>query len=236
MADDADRPVQSSAWYRPRTRSQAIAWSVASIATLIGLLVWLVPLHIDGNEGEIRETFVIGFLGVFAILFAAYVIDHLKLQGGEPIAPNRAILWRKGLKEEENLRVRSPAGPDFGPRLRLTEVDLHEASLPGVDLQRADLSEASLRNADLTDASLQKANLSGADLRGVDLRRAKLKGATLTGASLEGARLAGADLEKVDLDKVTLDGATYDNETKWPAGHPTAESKAEHIEPPDEGS
>lgn len=235
MPGEADSRAEGSAWYRPRTKSQAVAWSVASVALLIGLLVWLVPVHIDGDEASIRETFVIALIGTFAILFAAYVVDHLKIQTGESINLNIVLPWRKGLREEENLRLQSPDA-DVGRRIRLPEVDLHEASLRGVDLQGADLSKASLRNAELTEASLQGANLSGADLRGADLRRGKLRGATLTGASLEGARLAGADLASVDLSGVPLDGATYDEETKWPKDFAVAESKAEFVGSSDEGS
>lgn len=234
MPGDADSRAEGSAWYRPRTKSQEIAWGVTSVVVLVGLLVWLVPLHIDGDEASIRETFVIALIGTFAILFAAYVIDHLKIQTGESINLNIVFPWRKALRAEESLRLESPDA-DFGPRIRLPEVDLREASLQGVDLQRADLSKASLRNAELTDASLQGANLSGADLRGADLRRGKLMETTLTGASLEGARLAGADLSDVVLDGVDLAGATYDKETKWPEDFAVAESGTEFVGPSDEG-
>jgi len=236
MADDARSPMGNSPWYQPRTKSQARAWSIATIAILIGLLVWLVPVHIDGDETAAREVFVVGLLGLFAVLFATYVIDRLRLQAGGRIAATRALPWRKSLKEDESARRLTPSDKQLEPRLRLPEVDLHEASLPGVDLQQADLTEASLRNAELTAASLQGADLTGADLRGADLRRGDLAETTWTGASLEGARLeqadlAGADLRTADLRDISLKGASYDDRTVWPDDFSPADAGAERVEP-----
>jgi uncharacterized protein YjbI with pentapeptide repeats len=100
----------------------------------------------------------------------------------------RASLARADLRGRTDLK---------GIRLEwadMTEVELHEANLEGVDF-----SGALLERANLVDANLAGANLSQADLTEADLRRADLTGAKLSGADLRGAKLRDATLRQTDL-------------------------------------
>lgn len=211
-----------SPWYEPRTKSQAYAWIVTAVAIASAIVVFGVPL-LSSDATRTREYLVIVVLGAGAIVFAAYVVDRLRVQAGERIETWRALPWRKTLKTEDTLRWSAALEALPERRLHLPEVDLSEASLPSVDLEAANLIEASLRNANLTASTLRAADLAGADLRGADLRRADLSRSSLIGASLEGARLdranlAGADLESAELQDVSLEDAAYDERTNWPEG------------------
>jgi Pentapeptide repeats (8 copies) len=221
-------------WYRPRTKSQEIAWIIAIFTLLIGAVITLGP-KFGSDETTTREYLVILLLGVVAIVFGIYVVERLWLQAGEKLAPQTAFPWRKSLRSEAALRQIGTSWAELKGRLSLPEVDLREASLPGIDLRAADLSDASLRNASLSGANLQHADLRKADLRGVDLRRGNLAWSSLVGATLEGARLEraslfGADLREADLLDVNLTGALYDKETCWPKEFSPANAGAEFVD------
>lgn len=86
----------------------------------------------------------------------------------------------------------------------LTDEDLSEMDLRGINLGAVDLSEADFYGTDLRDANLKMAVLtdadfSAADLAGAELYKANLSGAFLTEADLSGAYLAEANLNKADL-------------------------------------
>ncbi len=96
--------------------------------------------------------------------------------------------------------------PDWHPDL--SNVDLHEASLPGADLSNADLHGANLKSTLLFDANLSGANLFSADLTDAILTTANLSSANLTGACLSGASLSVANLSGADLTGVNLTDAS----------------------------
>jgi hypothetical protein len=65
----------------------------------------------------------------------------------------------------------------------LSDQDLRNADLYGVDLSFVDLRFANLSGADLRNVDLRRANLSGVNLRNVDLYGADLRGVNLRGAN-----------------------------------------------------
>ena len=75
-------------------------------------------------------------------------------------------------------------------------------SLP--DLSDFDLSQRRLAGIDLSAADLRGTDLRGCDLEGADLSDAWLQGADFTGVRLVGARLAGARMARCRLDGATL--------------------------------
>jgi Pentapeptide repeats (8 copies) len=87
---------------------------------------------------------------------------------------------------------------------KLSEADLHNAILRGVNLSEALLDQAVLTRTDLRGADLSWADLSGANLNGADLR-----GAILTRADLSGADLRHTNLLHADLSLATLEGAQW---------------------------
>ena len=103
--------------------------------------------------------------------------------------------------EDESLQL------DDGPTLRLSEANLREAILGGIDLRGADLREANLGKADLRSTNLSGADLSGADLSSANLNGADLVGTTLSGANLNDATLTSAKgLTQLQLEAVYLCG------------------------------
>jgi hypothetical protein len=236
MAEPSEIPEEEGGrpWYRPRTKSQEIAWLITIFMLLIGAVIFL-GAKLGADETTSREYLVILLLGAVAIVYGIYVVERLWLQAGKKLAPQRALPWRQSLRTEAALRQIGGSWAELKGRLNLPEVDLREASLPGVDLRAADLSDASLRNASLSGANLQHADLRKADLRGADLRRGNLAGSSLVGATLEGARLEranlfGADLREAELLDVNLTGALYDLETRWPKNFYPAAAGAEYID------
>lgn len=88
--------------------------------------------------------------------------------------------------------------------LSLAGIDLHAATLRGVDLSganlnAADLGSATLRDTTLTGARLQGATLTSATLTDVDLTSANLTNANLSGAHLTSTVLGSAVLTNADL-------------------------------------
>ncbi|MBF0248097.1 MAG: pentapeptide repeat-containing protein [Alphaproteobacteria bacterium] len=71
--------------------------------------------------------------------------------------------------------------------------------LSQADLTNTDLAGMNLRGTILSQANLKKSNLSGANLKGASLAGANLQECNLAGADLEGANLAGAYLLKANL-------------------------------------
>jgi hypothetical protein len=82
----------------------------------------------------------------------------------------------------------------------LTNTDLSDAYLSGVDLRGTDLSGADLSGAYLNSTNLFNTNLSGADLSDTNLSGADLLVANLSGTNLSGAYLSGADLSPSSIE------------------------------------
>ncbi|MDJ0573430.1 MAG: pentapeptide repeat-containing protein, partial [Pleurocapsa sp. MO_192.B19] len=81
------------------------------------------------------------------------------------------------------------------------------------NFRQEDLSNANLFETDLQGINLAQACLVRADLRGTNLTRANL-----TQADLSGACLLEADLRSANLSGANLEGAIYDEDTEFPSG------------------
>ena len=82
---------------------------------------------------------------------------------------------------------------------RLRKTDLYKADLSGADLSRTNLRKANLFQTNLTGSNLNKASLKQANLGGANLGKASLIEANLSDAELRGANLGNADLGKASL-------------------------------------
>ena len=82
---------------------------------------------------------------------------------------------------------------------RLRKTDLYKADLSGADLSRTNLRKANLFQTNLTGSNLNKASLKQANLGGANLGKASLIEANLSDAELRGANLGNADLGKANL-------------------------------------
>lgn len=94
---------------------------------------------------------------------------------------------------EANLREENLIGVDFR-NVNLSRASLMVANLWNACLNNVNLSEANLREADLLYADLSKANLIGADLEATSLENANLNHAVLSNANLIRANLSMAQL------------------------------------------
>ena len=83
--------------------------------------------------------------------------------------------------------------------LDLAGLQFNTALLDGADLRGADLRDAGLNSVVLAHARLQGADLTDTDLTGADLSAAQLQGADLRGAKLTGADFSGANLTGAKL-------------------------------------
>jgi len=90
------------------------------------------------------------------------------------------------------------------PLRRLTRADLRDAHLDGADFSGCELSYANLRRTSLKRADLRGAKLAGADLSYTNLTEADLRDADLSGAQLTGTVLNGCDLRGANLAGVKL--------------------------------
>ena len=82
---------------------------------------------------------------------------------------------------------------------RLRKTDLYKADLSGADLSRTNLRKANLFQTNLTGSNLNKASLKQANLGGANLGKASLVETNLSDAELRGANLGNADLGKANL-------------------------------------
>jgi hypothetical protein len=83
--------------------------------------------------------------------------------------------------------------------VRLNEVDLRKAQLPGAYLPGASITWSDLRQLRLSEARLEGARLVGSSLDYANLEAARLTGADLRGARMEGVQLRQANLQRADL-------------------------------------
>lgn len=95
-------------------------------------------------------------------------------------------------------------------------VEFHDADFGGVILTQAQLSEVCMEGVDLSRAQMDGANLargrlSRATLRRAFLRQADLREAVLSSSNLREAHLEGANLEGADLRLAWLEGAFFIN-------------------------
>src|SRR5258706_2002746 len=91
----------------------------------------------------------------------------------------------------------------------LSEGELNEANLWGINFARANLRKIHLMQANLSEASLREADISGANLSEANLNRADLRqsnfwGANLRYADISKAQFGQADLRRADLREVNL--------------------------------
>lgn len=91
----------------------------------------------------------------------------------------------------------------------LSNINVANGDLSGIDLTYAILFDADLSGADLREANLGDAFLIGADLSGADLTGADLSDADLVGANLNNAVLVDTDLSRSDVDFSSIAGASF---------------------------
>ncbi|MGD1803987.1 pentapeptide repeat-containing protein [Dapis sp. BLCC M126] len=94
-------------------------------------------------------------------------------------------------------------------RVKLSGLDLKQASFRNANLRYVDLSNTKLDGADFTDADLTQTNLAGAQLNEVNftdanLSLANLQGSKLCNAILERACVQGANLNQADLTNANI--------------------------------
>ena len=100
--------------------------------------------------------------------------------------------WDKEIKKEwDRIKTKSLC------RVNLSNANLIEADLTGVNLTKANFHEANLGAAKLMEATLNGANFCRADLY-----KTNLSGADLTNANLQGAQIAGTVFKQIG-DKIT---------------------------------
>jgi uncharacterized protein YjbI with pentapeptide repeats len=83
--------------------------------------------------------------------------------------------------------------------VRLNEVDLRKAQLPGTYFPSASITWSDLRQLRLSAARLEGARLVGSNLDYANLEAAQLTDADLRGARMEGVQLRQANLQRADL-------------------------------------
>ncbi len=208
--------------YVTRQRARRIVEFTLLGAAAIVAIVGLVPLLFTDQE-EARYAVTTILVGLVAIGFARVVVTRVQADMVAELG-SLAVEFDKfeqkyATVEARYIPAREERPPE--PRMRLTGVDLREATLPAASLDGVDLSGALLEGADLDAASLHRSRLMGADLR-----RACLQNADLRWADLRGADLRGASIEEA-----MLEGALYDEETAWPSlAHLPSELGAIHVD------
>lgn len=132
-------------------------------------------------------------------------VSALRSPAGYPDFAERAIANTMPPPLQELLRMGDPnhlAFIDHG--VEAWNAARREAPEGLPDLSDVDLSQRHLAGINFSAANLRRADLRGCDLEGADLSDAWLQGADLTGARLVGARLAGAQMARCRLDGATL--------------------------------
>ena len=117
---------------------------------------------------------------------------------------NQLEIIRQGTDHWNSWRQQHP-----GVRPLLTEADLSEMDLSGVNLSEADLSSAELFESDLSAANLKMTVLTESDLAGATLKRAELYKSDLGEASLIGTDLSDAYLAEANMKDADLRGVSF---------------------------
>lgn len=141
----------------------------------------------------------------------------LKIEN-KTLTPNKKHLsiLNRGVKAWNRWRIKNPdvipdlAGADSIP-YELSEVDLSDANLRGLNIYGTDLSDAKLVCADLREAILNNVNFGDADLRGANLSGAIFKNTYFTDANLSRTNLSGAILKGCCFYKANLEDADISN-------------------------
>jgi uncharacterized protein YjbI with pentapeptide repeats len=98
----------------------------------------------------------------------------------------------------------------------LQEYAAGKRNFNNANLSNAQLFQQNLKGIDFSYADLSQANLSNANLRGADLSYTDLSQADLTGADLRGSLLLATNLRQAKLQDAKLEGADYDRNTHFP--------------------
>jgi len=93
----------------------------------------------------------------------------------------------------------------------LSDIDLSNTNLSGIDFTGTVLVGANLANANLVGANLSGINFTGTVLVGANLANANLDGVDLLGKNLSGTNLSGVDLSGIDFTGTILVGANLAN-------------------------
>jgi len=136
-------------------------------------------------------------------------------------------LLRSGKIEEFN------TGRSYEDSIDLTEIDLKECLLSGVnfskiDLSGSDLSQCELHNVNFSESNLSAVNFTLAEIENTDFSDANMEGALLTSCciancdftatELNGANLCSTDFTATDLSLCeNLMHTTYNKNTIWPS-------------------
>lgn len=108
---------------------------------------------------------------------------------------------------EADLGESKLSGVNFN-QARLRKANFFQADLGSADLSRANLRKANLFQANLTGSNLSKASLKQANLGGANLSKADLVEANFSDAELRGANLGNANLGKANLYKARIGSAS----------------------------
>jgi len=118
-------------------------------------------------------------------------------------------IWNKWREENPEEKI-DLTDADLG-NIQLTGVDLTKARLIRANLFQAQFSGADLSRANIRKANLFMANLSGAKLDNASLKQANLGSADLSGASLIEANLSNAELRNTRIRNANLEKANLYN-------------------------
>lgn len=100
-------------------------------------------------------------------------------------------------------------GEAGGVQADLSDTNLSDLDLSGVDLRRAFLLDTKLCGTNLRKAKLNEAYLAGADLNEADLSKADLRGVYFNGANLSSANFSRALLSNATLNGVSFDHTDF---------------------------
>jgi uncharacterized protein YjbI with pentapeptide repeats len=115
----------------------------------------------------------------------AYTIETLRMLDPDRKAALLRFLYQTNLISNDR-RIVSMREADVSGA-HLSNADLRDTYVIGINLGGADLRRATLSDANLTFANLSNANLANADLHACDLHNVNLTGANLSGANLRDA-------------------------------------------------
>ncbi len=161
----------------------------------------------------------------FADLKAALTASAASLKVGNPEAAAATEAEVKALEEVEAVDAEMKAAEEVrltredvqqmvarGESLanrNLSELDLSDLQLPGVDLSYANLTDCELDGANLTGANLTRAQLGGADFTDANLTDATLDEADFTEAILDATKLARTSLNGTVFSELALAGFDF---------------------------